>query len=233
MASVRLAGARLAPRRAGIAAMPLFLAAVSLAAAPAAITPEAAIARAVSARLGERAVVAVSAIHTAVGAEAGLEAVPEPNARLAQPARFVMVSNGVRRGVAVATVKVVASYPRASRAIHRDEAIGGDAVDFTTGDVPPMALRPLLTAKEMVGVTARREIAAGEPLSAAVLRVPPLVKSGDSVDVTIRIGVVTVTGPAIASGSGQHGDIIRVMQTHTTKLLKARITGPGAVEIIE
>jgi flagella basal body P-ring formation protein FlgA len=197
------------------------------------VTPEQAIAAAVRQRVGQQTVVVVSSLKTGVAAEAGLMAVPEPSARIARPARFVLVTNGVRRGVAVATVKVVASYPRASRAIRRDEEIGSDAVDFTTGEVPNVPLRPLLTADEIVGVTARRDIAAGEPLTATVLRVPPMVKSGDRVDVTIRIGVVEVTGPGIASGSGHQGEVVRIMQSHTTKLLKARITGPGAVEIIE
>jgi len=59
------------------------------------------------------------------------------------------------------------------------------------------------------------------------------VRSGDSVDVTVRIGVVTVTGTAIASGSGQVGDVIRVIQPHGSRLLTARIVGTGAVEIVQ
>jgi hypothetical protein len=53
------------------------------------------------------------------------------------------------------------------------------------------------------------------------------------VDVTVRIGVVTVTGTAIASGSGQVGDVIRVIQPHGSRLLTARIVGTGAVEIVQ
>ena len=206
----------------------------TLAAAPAPVSPAQAIEAAVAQRLGGRvASVAVGELHTSIAAEPGLEALPEPSARIAVPARFVLVARGVRRGVAVATVKVVASYPRASRAIRRDEAIGGDAIDLSSGEVPAIALRPLLRANEIVGTSARRDIATGEPLTAAVLRVPPVVKSGDDVEATIRIGVVAVTGPAIASGSGQVGDVIRIMQSHTTKVLRARIMGPAAVEIIE
>jgi flagella basal body P-ring formation protein FlgA len=197
------------------------------------VTPEDAIVAAAHGRLGSGAAIVVSQLHTTVAAEPGLEALPDPNARIGQPARFTLVVRGERRGMAVATVKVVASYPRASRAIRRDEGIDGDAVDFTVGEVPTMPLRALLTEKDISGVVARRDIAAGEPLTIAALRIPPLVKSGDSVDVTIRIGVVAVTGPGIASGSGHEGDVIRVLQSHTTKVIKARITGPGAVEMIE
>ena len=70
-------------------------------------------------------------------------------------------------------------------------------------------------------------------MTAAVLRVPPVVRTGDTVDVTVRIGVVSVTGTATASGSGQVGDIIRIMQPHSSRLLSARIVGTGAVEIVQ
>jgi flagella basal body P-ring formation protein FlgA len=135
--------------------------------------------------------------------------------------------------VALATVAVTARYPRAARAIARDEAIGSDAVDFTGGELPAMPMRPPLDARTIIGLKARRAIAVGEPLTAAVLWVPPVVRSGDPVEVTVRIGLVEVRGAGRASGSGQVGDTIRIMQPNSSRLLTGRITGPGAVEIVE
>jgi flagellar basal body P-ring formation protein FlgA len=144
-----------------------------------------------------------------------------------------MMVKGVRRGLAVATVTAKATYPRAARVIARDEEIGRDAVDLTAGDLPAMPIRPLLVESDVIGLKARRAIAIGEPLTAAVLRLSPVVKSGDEVEVTVRLGVVRVTGSGVASGSGQVGDMIRITQPHSSRLLKGRITGPGAVEVVE
>jgi flagella basal body P-ring formation protein FlgA len=166
-------------------------------------------------------------------AQAGLVAVPEATARLGRPARFVLSAAGVRRGVAVATVTVTCSCPRASRKIARDEAIDRNAIDLSEGPLAGLPIKPVLAVEALTGLAARRDIMAGEALTAAVLRVPPVVKSGDTVDVTVRIGVVSVTGTAIASGSGQVGDVIRVMQPNSSKLLPARIVGTGAVEIVQ
>jgi flagella basal body P-ring formation protein FlgA len=197
------------------------------------VTPQEAIAAAVRERVGVSASIVVADLATKVTGEAGLRAQPEPVARLGQPARFVLSVNGVRRGLAVATVKVTARYPRASRNIARDEAIDAGAVRSSDETLAGVTIRALLRADAVAGLRARRDIVSGEPLTENVLRVPPLVKSGDSVDATVRIGAVSVTATGIASGSGQIGDVIRVMQPHSSRLLNARIVGPGAVEIVE
>ena len=198
-----------------------------------ATTPTQAIEYAVAEKIGGDAAVQVTSIDTAVADEAGLEAQVDPAARLGQPTRFVLTTDGVRRGAAVATLQVQTRYARASRAIARDEAITQDAFEVVNGVLPAIALRRVPAPDEVVGLKARRAIARGEALTSAVLLVPPAVRSGDEVTVKVAIGQVEVTGVAVASGSGQPGDIIRVMQPRSRRLVKARILGPGAVEVIE
>lgn len=211
----------------------LVLMAATTITASTAVTPAEAIRASVLQRLGVAAVVEVPHVATKVAEEAGLVAAPDATARLGRPARFVLSAGGVRRGVAVATVTVSCRCPRASRKIARDEAIDRSAIDLSDGPLRGVPIRPVLAAAAMTGLAARRDIIAGEPLTAAVLRVPPVVRTGDTVDVTVRIGVVSVTGTATASGSGQVGDIIRIMQPHSSRLLSARIVGTGAVEIVQ
>ena len=80
---------------------------------------------------------------------------------------------------------------------------------------------------------ARRDIAAGEALTQPSLIVPPAraVRRRGSRDVST--GVVEVTGVGRASGSGHVGDMIRVLMPTSRRRLNARITGPGAVEIVQ
>jgi flagella basal body P-ring formation protein FlgA len=86
--------------------------------------------------------------------------------------------------------------------------------------------------EEIVGAQARRDIRAGELLTDAAVIVPLLVKSGDVVRVSVSAGAVQVTGIGRASGSGRVGDLIRVLMPSSRRGLKARITGPGSVEIV-
>jgi flagella basal body P-ring formation protein FlgA len=196
------------------------------------IPPRLAIERSVAQRIGAGASVTVASLDTTVVPTPGLEALPDPAARSGQPVRFQLLAHGARVGTAVATVRVQAMYARAARAIARDEAISDDMVAMVDGEVPHVAFRHLPTRDEIAGLKARRDIAPGEALTDAVLVVPPLVRSGEEVAVTVRIGAVQAQGMAVASGSGHLGDTIRVMQRSSRKLLNARISGPGAVELI-
>lgn len=197
-----------------------------------AVSPAAAIERVLEQRIGGGVSVRVTAIDTVVAAEPGLAALPEPGGRAGRPTRFVLTTGRARRGVAVATVTVSGSYARAARAIARDEIIAADAIEVVDGELPPIAFKRLPAAGEAVGLTARRDIAAGEALTEAVLQFPPLVRSGDAVTVTVRIGAVEVTSTGTASGSGFEGDLLRVTP-RGGRPVTARITGPGRVEIVQ
>jgi flagella basal body P-ring formation protein FlgA len=66
-----------------------------------------------------------------------------------------------------------------------------------------------------------------------VLDVPPTVRAGDVVTVTATVGAVQVTAAATASSSGHRGDTIRVTPKPNGRPIRARITGPAAVEVVQ
>jgi flagella basal body P-ring formation protein FlgA len=202
-------------------------------AAPVAVTPIDAIEHALVRRLGADVAVAVTGLETTVRAQQGLQALPEPGARAGYPARFVLMAGRKRVGVALATIMVSGPHARAARAIARDEALSEADIDIVDEEWPPVALERLPAHQDIVGLKARRNIAAGEALTSAVLDVPPLVKSGDVVTVTATVGAVQVTGAATASSSGQRGDIIRVTPRPHGRPVRARITGQSTVEVVQ
>jgi flagella basal body P-ring formation protein FlgA len=192
-----------------------------------------AIAAAVASRIGGDALVTVTTLQADAPAAKSMVAVPEPGARTNTPARFVIFSDGARVGSAVATVFVNASHVRATRAILRDEAFASGDVEQVNAPMRNQLLRRVPALEDVIGNRARRNIAQGEAITAAVVNVQPLVRSGDAVSVLVRIGAVEAEGKGIASGSGHTGDVIRVVNKGSRRPLKARITGPGAVEIIQ
>ena len=159
-------------------------------------------------------------------------ALPEPGARLGRAMRFILSANGARVGSVVARLKVSGSAIRSSRPVARGEELGAAAVEVEDIELTGVLLDRLPTMEEIVAAQARRDIRVGEVLTNAAVIVPPLVKSGDEVRVSISTGAVEVTGIGRASGSGRAGDLIRVLMPSSRKGLKARITGPGSVEIV-
>jgi flagella basal body P-ring formation protein FlgA len=196
------------------------------------ITPQEAIERAVAQRIGGDVSVDVTALDTTVAPERGLSALPEPGGHAGTPMRFVMMAGRARRGVAVATVTVSGSFARATRPIARSEAVTAEAIEVIDGQLPSIGLKRLPAADEVVGLIARRNIAAGEALTNTVLQVPPTVRAGDALELTVIVGTVRVDARAKASASGYQGDIIRVTP-QGGKPLKARITGRGKVEVVQ
>ena len=174
----------------------------------------------------------VTSLETNVAPTARLEAVPDPGGRTGVAVRFQLMARGVRKGSAVATVHVEAPHARAVRAIARDEALSTDAWQMVTSELKDLPFRHLPMPDEIPTLKARRDIAAGEAITDAAVVVPPLVRSGETVAVTIHIGSVEAKGTAVASGSGHLGETIRIMQRSSRRLLNARISGPGAVELI-
>jgi flagella basal body P-ring formation protein FlgA len=217
-----------------VVAVLLAIARAAFAAPVGAVTPIGAIEQAVSRRLGGAVRVSVTGIETNVAAQQGMQALPEPGARAGQPVRFVLMKGRSRLGVAVATVIVSGPHAVASRAIARDEAITEADVAIVNSDWPSLPLTPLPSPGDVVGLRARRHIAAGEALTAIVLDVPPLVRSGDVVNVSAVVGAVRVTGVATASNSGHRGDIIRVTpKPNGARAIRARILSADAVEVVQ
>jgi flagella basal body P-ring formation protein FlgA len=197
---------------------------------------QAAIERAVVERMGEVRVVmrsvSVFGVQTSVGDD-DLVATVEPGARLGQPMRFVLTTRGKRAGSAVATLAISGEAVRARRSIARGDDVGSGDIETASMELKNVLLRRMPVATDIVGTRARRDIAAGELVTNALVVVPPAVRSGDVVRVVVTMGSVQVSGDGRASGSGQVGDRIRVLTASSRKPLNARITGRGAVEIVQ
>jgi flagellar basal body P-ring formation protein FlgA len=130
-------------------------------------------------------------------------------------------------------VMVSGPQARSTRAIARAEAIAASDIDIVNDEWPSVPLQRMPAEADIVGLKARRNIAAGEALTDAVLDVPPLVKSGDVVRIIATVGAVQVTGSAVASSSGHRGDVIRVTPKPNGRPVRARITGESTVEVVQ
>lgn len=208
--------------------------------APPAIT--AAIATAVADRVGEGFTVdiveASARLVEPVGDLDVVEAVPAPGSRLGTPMRFTIVSGEGRLGArtrlgdAVATVRVFGPVPRAAHAMARGAEVAFEDLDLSASDAGDVRLGPLPTAEDVLGAVTIRDVVAGEVLTAAHVRVPPLVESGQLVTTVVRIGNVQVEGRAIASQRGVLGQTIRLVNPDSRQTLRGTVVAAGRVEVL-
>ena len=162
-----------------------------------------------------------------------ISAIPDATGRVGQGVRFTLWDGDKRVGSAVARVMVNGSAIVAARALSRGDAVTAADVRRIAQDLPDMPLRRLPQMDEVVGGRLRRDVAAGELLTPALVQIPPAVRTGDDVTVTVKVGTVEVAGVGRASGTGMVGDVIRVTPRGTRTVHRARIVAAGAVEIVK
>ena len=84
---------------------------------------------------------------------------------------------------------------------------------------------------EAVGSRLKRKIKANLPLRNAWLWSPPLVKRGERVQMTFRRGGIFLSAQGEALGNGRRGDMIKVRNSRSKKILSGRVIGQNQVEM--
>lgn len=193
-------------------------------------------------RLGATAEVDVESLQLRVAADPGanVTATPDPGGMLGRAMRFTLFApagpaenqHRSRIGYAQAVVHVSLEHATAVRRITGGSILGPDDVVVQKGDIGTVRLERLPTLDEVVGARARRALEPGTPIVARMLAIPPLVKSGESVVTTARIGSIEARGRAIAAQRGQLGDVIRLVNPDSGRHLRGRVVARGHVEVI-
>jgi flagella basal body P-ring formation protein FlgA len=105
-------------------------------------------------------------------------------------------------------------------------------LEVATGPFEGMALRRVPALAELIGARLTRGLAAGEPIAADMVVVAPAVRFGDQVQLTVRHACVEATVMAVAEQNAVIGQIIRVLNASSHRPLRARVTAPGEVEVV-
>jgi flagella basal body P-ring formation protein FlgA len=154
--------------------------------------------------------------------------------RHASRMRFVAVcpeADGQRQEFVV-SAEVTAEVLVAAVALPAGRAIAADDLALERRDVvtTPDALSDPAAA---VGQSSRRALRPGQIVQKQMLASPLLVRRGDTVRIVARSGPVEVTSAGEALEAGRGNDAIRVRNAATGKVIRARITGSGAVEPVD
>jgi len=86
------------------------------------------------------------------------------------------------------------------------------------------------TLKAAIGQSSTRALRTGQVVLPNFLALPILVKRGDNITIRARSGAVEVNVAAEALEPGRRGDFIRVRNSSTGKVIRAKVSGSGMVE---
>jgi flagella basal body P-ring formation protein FlgA len=200
-----------------------------------------AITAAVRSRIGSDADVALSGLSfQTTAAVSDLVADPEPGARIGRRVRFTLQSADAgtaiqpyrQVGTASVTILVVAPHVEAARAIPRGTVLQAADLQLSQSAIDDLPLAALPIEQDLTGARAVRDLRSGEVLTSALVAIPPLVRTGDSVIVHVRFPGGEVMGRATASQNGTRGELIRLVNPSSGHALQGRVVGPDEVEVV-
>ncbi len=192
------------------------------------------IAWAVAARMGASAVVTSCVVDDGVAAGPFLAAHPDAAARLGAGMWFTLQ----RAEPAAAPVRVRAAltvevaHGRATHLLPRGTVVAAGDVQAVRAAVEGVPFARLPEAAELLGARVIRVVDAGAVMLTRDVAPARVVQAGDRVVATVRIGAVEVSAAVTAVDAGAVGDTIRVSNRDTRRVMRARVAGPGRVEVM-
>lgn len=123
------------------------------------------------------------------------------------------------------------SIPVLSRRLRRDDVIG--ATDIIWIEVPDdnRAAAYVRDAEALVGMSLSRGAIPGRPIQLGSLAPPLVVTRNDTVTMLLQHGALSVTARGRAMEDGAVGDHIRVANVDSSRIVDARVIGPGTVSV--
>ena len=130
-----------------------------------------------------------------------------------------------------ATISVMADVVTVVRPLGKHQHIELEDIRVERRDLAGLGSGTVRSVEEALGNRATRMIYPGTVLQTGMIDQPPVVKRGDVVKIIAETGMMTITATGIVKQQGRKGEMVRVMNTGSNRVILARVTGPDAVAV--
>lgn len=146
--------------------------------------------------------------------------------------RFLIRARGAAESIAVAGfARPRVALPVLARPVGRGEIIA--ETDIAWMETTEARVASVVTdADRLIGMTARRDLAAGTPLRAHDVSAPVLVKRGGLVTISFESAGLRLTHAGVALRDAGDGEVVEVRNIKSERVVKAVVAGPGLVAAI-
>lgn len=128
-------------------------------------------------------------------------------------------------------VDAVSEIPVLTRRIMRGNNISNRDITWIKVRTTRLQRDMITDHGDLIGMTAKRTIAANQPIRTSEIRRPLMVEKGSSVTIALTTALMQLTTKGRALEDGSKGDIIRVSNLQTKTVIEAEITGPGTARV--
>ncbi len=143
------------------------------------------------------------------------------------PAEGTPIARVMVTGRAVAMTEV----PVLRRRIEPGEIIRHEDIDWLRVRTDRLARNALIDVESLLGKSPRRPVRAGEPLLSSELRAPIVVPKNSLITIKLETARMALTAQGRSLESGAKGDVIRVINTKSNRVISAYVIDSGTVSV--
>lgn len=119
--------------------------------------------------------------------------------------------------------------PVLRRRINGGDIIAAADVDWVRMPSQSLQKTTILAVSDLVGMTPRRVLRAGQPVRASDVHAPVVVEKGQLVTIVLSTPGMILTARGRALQDGAMGELIRVSNTQSSLVIQATVAAPGEV----
>lgn len=113
----------------------------------------------------------------------------------------------------------------------RDHLIGAADLQLSRQDVSQLSDGYFQSIDELIGMAAQKPIPSGAVIKHHMLKRPTLVHRGEIVKIVISMPGLTIEGTGIAQNDGAKGEMVKVKNSRSNKIVDAMVSDFGATTI--
>jgi len=130
-----------------------------------------------------------------------------------------------------ATVSVYVPVAVTQKPVPRRKQLLKSDIFFEERDISKLFKGYYTNNDDINGLIARVQIKANTPLSPGLVQPPKMVKRGQDIDLFIKTRSYEIHSEGKALSDGARGDVIRVKNSRSSKIVEGTVVGPGIVQI--
>ncbi len=130
-----------------------------------------------------------------------------------------------------ANVKLMMKVIVANHSLQRGEILMENDVKESLMDLSSLRQGYLINKQNAVGYELKRNISLGDPLRQQILAMPMVISRGEIVSISAVSAAISVEASGTALANGRIGEHIRVKNNRSGRIVQAKVTGAGQVEI--
>ena len=138
------------------------------------------------------------------------------------PVRQMQVSGSIER---------LAKVPVLRDTLQNGDVIGMQDLDFTSIPLKRLNHDMIMKTEDLIGMTPRRILLAGKTIKTNDIQAPRVVDRGETVTMVFQNGSLRLTALGKALQHGAKGDMIRVVNSNSSKTVDAMVSGDREVVV--